>query len=36
MQEYIWVLCEELDPSESFDETRAKDLFCVNILTATA
>ena len=30
MQEYIWVLCEELDPTESFDETRAKNIWTFN------
>lgn len=30
MQEYIWVLCEELDPAESFDETRAKNIWTFN------
>ena len=30
MQEYIWVLCEELDPTEIFDETRAKNIWTFN------
>ena len=30
MQKYIWVLCEELDPTDSFDETRAKNIWTFN------
>ena len=27
MQEYIWVLCEELDPTECWDETNTKNIW---------
>lgn len=30
MQEYIWVLCEELDLAESFDETSVKNIWTFN------